>query len=341
MTRVAVIGAGWYAAQSHIPALQRIEGVQLDGVCRLGEAELERVSRHFGFAFASEDYRAVLARRPDAVIVASPHHLHHEHAAAALEAGAHVLCEKPMTLDPGQAWDLVARAQTAGRQLLVANGYHYLAGMDELRRMLAEGAVGRIEHVACSFVSATRAVFEGETGLARWADTFFRPDRLTWQDAARGGGFAWGQASHSIALLLWLTGLRPVQTSGMLTGEAVDLCHAASIRCENGAVVSLSGAAAMPERRPALLRLVVTGDEGVFDIAVDTERAALYRHDREDLEIPVAQGQWRYHCEGPVQALIAVARGERAAERVKSPGEIGAMTVGVLHDLTRVRRGGS
>ena len=90
----------------------------------------------------------------------------------------------------------------------------------------------------------------------------------------------------------------------------------------------------MPERRAALLRLVVTGDAGVLDIAVDTERAALYRHDGKDIELPVAPGQWRYHCEGPVRALVAVARGAPAAEWIRSPGAIGAMVVSVLHALT-------
>lgn len=336
MTRVSVIGAGWYAAQSHIPALAAIPGVVLDGVCRLGAAELERVRSHFGFAFASEDVRDVLARRPDAVIVASPHHLHHAHATAALEAGAHVLCEKPMTLDPAEAQDLVARARSAGRHLIVANGYHYLPGITELRHMIQDGAVGRIEHVACSFVSATRAVFAGETGLARWSQAFFRPDRMTWQNPERGGGFAWGQASHSVALLLWLTGLRSVQVSGRLypTG-AVDLCHAGTMLCEGGAVVALSGAAAMPEGLPALLRLIVTGDEGVLDIAIDMDRAALHRHDSRHRVLPVAPGQWRYDCDGPVRALVALARGGRAEDHDLSPGEIGAATVAVLDALTR------
>ena len=334
MTRVSVIGAGWYAAQSHIPTLAAIPGVTLDGVCRLGAADLERVRRHFGFAFASENYRDVLARRPEAVIVASPHHLHHEHAAAALDAGAHVLCEKPMTLDPAQAWDLVSRARRAGRHLILANGYHYLPGMADLRRMILGGAVGRIEHVACSFVSATRAVFEGETGLARWGQTFFRPDRMTWQDPQAGGGFAWGQASHSVALLLWLTGLRPIEAIGRGFPEAaVDLCHAGTLVCEGGAVVALSGAAAMPEPMPALLRLLITGDAGVLDIAVDQDRAALFRHDGAHQALPVAPGQWRYDCEGPVRALVALARGGPEAEHDLSPGVVGAATVAVLHAL--------
>jgi len=330
-----VIGAGWYAAQSHIPALSAIQGVVLDGVCRLGAAELARVRDHFGFAFASEDYREVLARRPDAVVVASPHHLHHGHVAAALEAGAHVLCEKPMTLDPAEARDLVERAACADRHLILANGYHYLPGMADLRRMILAGAVGPIEHVTCSFVSATRAVFSGETGLARWGQTFFRPDRMTWQDPERGGGFAWGQASHSVALLLWLTGLRPAQVSGRLyPAEGVDLCHAATIVFEGGAVASLSGAAAMPEGKPALLRLIVTGDEGVLDIAVDLDRAALSRHDGRDVIVPVSPEQWRYECVGPIRALVSLARGGLARDHVQSPAEIGALTVAVLAALT-------
>ncbi len=259
MTRVSVIGAGWYAAQSHIPALAAIPGVELDGVCRLGAAELERVRRHFGFAHASEDAREILARRPDAVVVASPHHLHHEHAAAALDAGAHVLVEKPMTLDPAAAWDLVARARRAGRHLLVANGHHFLPGIAELRDWIAAGAVGRGEHAACDFVSGTRAVFEGEVGLQRWSETFFRPARATWQDPDRGGGFVWGQMSHAAALLLWLTGLVPETVSGATFGGAVDLGCSATLRCAGGAVASLSGAAAMPETSRALMRVVVSG----------------------------------------------------------------------------------
>src|SRR5437870_5753438 len=155
--KAAVIGAGWYAAHSHIPVLAARSDVVLDGVCRLGAADLEKVRAHFGFRFASEDYREVLARKPEVVVVASPHAMHFEHSMAALDSGAHVLCEKPMTLDPAQAWTLEARAREAGLGLVVANGYHYLPGVAQVRQALLDGAVGRIEHVACSFVSATRA----------------------------------------------------------------------------------------------------------------------------------------------------------------------------------------
>ena len=106
--RVGIIGAGWFAAQSHIPTLAQHADVVLDSVCRMDLDELRRVWHEFGFAFGTEDYRELLARDLEAVVVSSPNHLHFEHAKAALERGLHVLCEKPMTVSPADAWELVA-----------------------------------------------------------------------------------------------------------------------------------------------------------------------------------------------------------------------------------------
>ncbi|MEO8857289.1 MAG: Gfo/Idh/MocA family oxidoreductase [Burkholderiaceae bacterium] len=329
--KAAVIGAGWYAAQSHIPTLAARPDVILDGVCRLGVDPLEKVRAHFGFAFASEDYRAVLARKPQVVVVASPHARHFEHCMAALAAGAHVLCEKPMTLDPAQAWMMESTARQAGLGLVMANGYHYLAGLTQVRQALLEGAVGRIEHVSSSFVSATRAVFEGDVGLARWNTHFFRPSRSTWQDPENGGGFAYGQLSHSVALTLWLTGLNASAVSAHnYCVEGNDLCNAASVLCQDGAVVSLSGAAAMPEGQRALLRLLVTGTGGVMEIELDRDRAVLHRHDGANRDFGITPGQWAYHCEGPVHALVDMALGNGVN---LTPGSVGAATVAVIAAL--------
>jgi predicted dehydrogenase len=326
MLRAAVIGAGWFAAQNHIPVLARRPDIVLDGVCRLGAEPLERVRSHFGFAFASEDFQDLLARRPDVVVVASPHDLHFPHARAALEAGAHVLVEKPMTLDPAQAWDLVRIAARAGRHLVVANGYHYLPGLDRVRAAVSR--VGHIEHVSCQFASATRPVFSGNVGFERWRTTFFRPDISTWQDPGRGGGFAYGQLSHSVALMLWLTGLRAQQVGGCTwTENGIDLHDAAAIRFDGGAIGSLAGAAAVPENRRARLRLCISGAEGILDLDVDLDRCILERHDGAVETIPAPQGGWHYDCEGPVNRLVDLAQGR--GENL-SPPEIGARTVELI-----------
>ncbi len=336
--KAAIIGAGWYAAQSHIPTLAARPDVLLDGVCRLGANELEKVRAHFGFAFASQNYRDVLARKPQVVVVASPHAMHFEHCMAALAAGAHVLCEKPMTLDPAQAWMLESTARKAGLGLVLANGYHYLPGLTQVRQALLDGAVGRIEHVSSSFVSATRAVFEGDVGLARWNTHFFRPARSTWQDPENGGGFAYGQLSHSVALTLWLTGLTATTVSAHnYCIEGNDLCNAASVLCQDGAVVSLSGAAALPEGQRALLRLLVTGTGGVMEIELDRDRAVLHRHDGANRDFGIAPGQWSYHCEGPVHAVVDMALGRGTN---LTPGSIGAATVAVIAALQASSKNG-
>jgi predicted dehydrogenase len=338
MIKVAVIGAGWFAAENHIPTLAARKDVILDGVCRLGAEALEHVRSAFGFAFAAEDHREMLARRPDVVIVASPHALHYRHALDALEAGAHVLCEKPMTLDPADAWALVSRARELKRHLVIANGYHWLPHLKEIGDMLKGGAVGRIEHVACTFVSATRPVFEGEVGFKRWQTSFFRPAIDTWQDPAGGGGFAYGQMSHSIALALWLTGLAPAEVAAHAFGTgAIDLADAAVVRFAGGAVGSFSGAAAMPEGQRALLRLVISGAGGVASLELDRDFAELRLVGGEVRRIPVAAGDWVYNCRGPVNAIVDLAGG--VGENL-APGEIGAATVSVMEGMLRSSRNG-
>ncbi len=331
--RASIIGAGWYGAQNHIPTLKARPEVILDGVSRLGAEELARVRDHFGFAFASEDYREVLARKPDIVVISSPHHLHYEHACAAIEMGAHVLCEKPMTLDPAQAWDLVDRARKRGVQLLIVNGYQYLPHLPELRKMIADGAIGPIEHAMVSFISATRDVFHGDRGLNSWQTTFFRPERATWQDPAKGGGFAWGQMSHAIPLLLWLTGLVPEEVSAHAFGrEIVDLAVSGSMTFKGGAVASLSGAAAMPQGNRGLMRIFLAGREGMLTAEFDRDWCEIRRDDGTVRKLSIADGEWIYHGRGPVEALVDLALGGDASLN-RSPGETGATATGVIAAL--------
>jgi predicted dehydrogenase len=337
--RAAVLGAGWYAAQNHIPVLQSRPEVVLDGVSRLGAEELERVRAHFGFAFASEDPQEVLARQPDVVVVATPHHLHYRLAKAALEGGAHVLCEKPLTLDPAEAWDLVQTAERVGKELVVANGYQYLPQVDDLRHKIADGAIGSIEHVMASFISVTRDVFHGDAGLNSWKTSFFRPARSTWQDLAQGGGFAYGQMSHCLALMFFLTGLAPDTVSAHTFAlNAVDLADAGALRLSNGAVASISGAAAMPQGNRGLMRLFMAGSGGMLTAEFDRDWCEIRHNDGGVERLDLPNGAWVYKCDGPVNALVDLALGRG---RNLSTGKIGAQTTATIAALlASARRGG-
>ena len=101
--RVGIIGAGSWAASNHIPVLKDRDDVELVVACRQGEEELALLKDQFGFEHVTENYEDALGHELDAAIVASPSGFHFEHAKAALESGANVLCEKPFTIEPAHA----------------------------------------------------------------------------------------------------------------------------------------------------------------------------------------------------------------------------------------------
>jgi predicted dehydrogenase len=336
--KAAVIGAGWFAAHSHIPTLAKRPEVALDGVCRLGAAELERVKSHFGFEFASEDWREVLARQPDLVLICSPHKFHYEQAKAALLGGAHVMCEKPMTLDPGQAWELAALAEARGLHLLVPNSHNYLPHVHHLRERILGGEIGALEHVVCSMISVTRDVFVGAAGLKRWDTTFFRPERSTWQDPAAGGGFAWGQMSHSFALSYYLTGLVPQRVAALTKDdEGVDIADAAIVGFEGGANGSYSGSVAMPQSSSALMRVFVAGSNGLITADFDLGRCDIRLNEGQSKTLPIAPGEWSVDPAAPVNALVDLALGRG---RNQSDGRIGAMTTATIHAMLQSAKSG-
>ena len=141
--RIGVIGAGWWAAANHLPVLKAMPDADVVAVSRLGQAELERVRAAFDVERAFEDYSTMLGEvAMDGVVVASPHVLHHQHGVAALAKGCHVLVEKPLATSAADARDLLARAQAAGREIVVPYGWNFKPWTEEARRLVAAGAIG-------------------------------------------------------------------------------------------------------------------------------------------------------------------------------------------------------
>ena len=161
---------------------------------------------------------------------------------------------------------------------------------------------------------------------------FFRPDRSTWQDPAQGGGFAYGQLSHSLALMFWLTGLEAASVGARLAPGGVDLYCAATVEFRGGAIGAFAGAASVPEGGRQQLRLYLGGTEGVFALDVDLDRAEIRRHDGCNDLVTVPAGTWVYHCRGPVDRLVDLTLGQ--GENL-SPGPIGAKTVELIAAMHR------
>jgi predicted dehydrogenase len=144
--RVAVAGAG-FIGEVHARSA-RLAGAEVVGVAASTPASGRAAAARIGAARAFDDGEA-LATAPDVDVVhiCTPNHLHAPLAEAALAAGKHVVCEKPLATDPGTAARLVAAAATAGRVATVPFAYRFYPMVREARARVASGGIGSIRLV--------------------------------------------------------------------------------------------------------------------------------------------------------------------------------------------------
>ncbi len=355
--RLGVIGAGAWSVASHLPrlALHR-DAVEFIAVNRRDAAMAESVRSRFGFASAHTDYRGVLDTEPDIVVVASPVRWHHEQAKAALEAGAHVLVEKPFTLHPDEARDLVATAAAVDRHLLIALGWHYKDIAVRAKELMdSGGGIGEIEHVSIVMSSTTREALVGRqpsfaadqtsgeiVSAEQVPELTPRPETLT-DPAISGGGYAQAQLSHALGLGLWLTGLRGAEVFAMMSvpqQTAVEFHDSLSVRFTSGAIGSVSGASAHLAVNAGKHYLVVQiiGSDGQLTVDLGRELLTRYRVDEGDVTVPLASDAGAYDCAGPIDALVALAGGETVLNN--SPGELGVRTTEIVEAAYRSARSG-
>jgi UDP-N-acetylglucosamine 3-dehydrogenase len=128
--RGAVIGAGGVARLRHIPAFQeatRSGLAELVAICDPVPTALDDAGDHFGIAARYHDYREVLARDDvDVITIATPNSLHEPIAVAALQAGKHVMCEKPLALSLDGARSMAEAARVACRVTAVNHRYRWI-----------------------------------------------------------------------------------------------------------------------------------------------------------------------------------------------------------------------
>ena len=344
--RLGVIGAGSWALASHLPNFAaRADDVEFVGVARKGADALARIKDEYGFRVASEDYRDVLDAGVDICLVSSPTGLHHEHAKAAMEAGAHVLVEKPFTIDPTDAWDLVATAERLGRHLVVAFGWNYRPMVREMKRLMDEHGIGEVEQCTVQMASVTRELL-ANTGAYPESDPDTVPEQATWTDPAlSGGGYGQAQLSHALGLSLWLTGLRASDAFALMSarlGAPVEFHDAIAVRYAGGAIGTVAGGSAHlgAGGNKHQLEVRAIGSEGQLLIDVEREAAWLWRDGGAvDLRLELEEDAGAYDCDGPPNALIDLALGKAVVN--ESPGELAARTVELLGAAYRSARSGA
>lgn len=331
--RLGVIGAGSWATAAHLPTLAARNEVEMIAVNRLGEEPLERVKNRFGFQIASENFRDVLDAGVDIVVVSSPSSFHREHAGAALEAGAHVLCEKPMTLAPDDAWELVEIARRVDRQLLLSFGWNYMPVVRQAKALMDTQGIGSIEQMSVTMGSSTRELLTN-TGSYPESSPDSIPNQDTWTNPAQsGGGYGQAQLTHALGLALHLSGMRATDAFAYMSAPfnaPVELHDAIVLRFDGGAIGTLSGASthvgAGKDKHQLDIRIV--GSEGQLFVDLFRELVWLYRSDGRDFDLKIAPGEGLYDASGPANALVDIALGEQLNDC--APGELGARTVEAL-----------
>ncbi len=258
MTGVGLIGCGWVACEKHLPALARVEGMDVVALHDTDPAAIAHAALQAPEARGHDRLDALLADPGvEVVAVLTPPTEHAEHAVAAFAAGKRVLCEKPLALTTEDARAIC----DAGSGLLGATGLmsRALRVVQRARRAIADGAIGEV--VALRSVYADSVVDEG------------LGDRAWRRRSATGGGALQEKLVHHVDLWRYLTGLEVEGASSERVDSEREQDEAVMVtaRMTGGVLASAVGL----DRSAEMNELQVFGSHG--HIALDLYRVDGYR----------------------------------------------------------------
>lgn len=284
---VAVVGYS-FMGKAHSNAWRNVRAfypdvppVRLQVLVGRDRSAVQGAADRYGWAEAATDWRDVVGRDDvDVVDVCTPGHLHAEVALAALEAGKHVLVEKPLANTVAECERLVAAEAAAPGRGMVGFNYRRVPALALARRLVAEGRIGRVRHVRASY-------------LQDWLADAAAP--MTWRlrKETAGSGVLGDLGSHVVDQVHFLLGERVVSARGHLRTfvperqgpdgpepVTVDDAAWAMLRTASGVPVSVETSRVATGRKNAL-QIEVYGEQG--SIAFDLERLNELRvHTRSD-----------------------------------------------------------
>lgn len=193
---LSLVGCGGIA-DAHLRAVSLLESqVRLVSTVDVDEARAQAAAKKYGAAYWSTDYQKAFSDEAvDAAILCLPHDLHAPVATAAAEAGLHVLCEKPLSLDAVEGWQMVRSFEQADRVLMVGHSRRFSPGAAQAREIVQSGQLGTILHVHSSLLS-----------YIQQASTEWRR-----RNECSGGYMVPIFGTHLVDLLLWVTDLVPLR----------------------------------------------------------------------------------------------------------------------------------
>ena len=189
--RVGVIGASWYSDLRHLPAIKSHPRAHTVAVCDIDRDRAEEMARKYDIRLVSSDYREVIDKgNLDALLVVTPDDTHHAITMDALDAGLHVLCEKPLAYSAQQAREMYVKAETAGVKHMTFFTFRWPPHYRYLKELIGDGYIGRcFDCHICLFTGGGRS------------------GRYSWRyDRRHGNGMLSEFGAHMIDLARWLVG---------------------------------------------------------------------------------------------------------------------------------------
>jgi len=238
--RIGVVGVGLLGTR-HARLWAQQPDVELVGVADARRERADDVAAAWGAPVAAASVDELLSRaRPDAISVATPDFLHREPVVAALRAGVHVLCEKPLAMTTEDAAAMVEAARRAGRHLMVNHSMRWIPHYAALKRQAASGDLGEIV-AAHSFKSDA---------------LYVATDMLAW--AARTTP-AYFLTAHDLDLVRWFVDdeveeVYAQSASVVLRARGIDTPDVvqASVRFRRGCIAQFEASWILPNTFPAL-----------------------------------------------------------------------------------------
>ena len=220
--RIGFIGSG-FARRVQLPGLALVPGARATSIASGRRSNAEAVAREFGLPHVFDD-GVELARSPevDLVIVSSTPDSHARYAIAALEAGKHVLCEKPMAVDAYEASQMLAASgRRPDRFAWVDHELRYEPNRRRARELISSGAIGAVRHIELSLKPYLRGDGRPQAADAPWT---------WWFDGARGGGILGAVGSHLIDLCRFWTGSEVAYVAGLVETFVTERTDASGVK---------------------------------------------------------------------------------------------------------------
>lgn len=293
--RVGIIGAGWWAANTHAPALRCLENVEIVAACRREPARLAEFAGKVGVPNTYTDHEEMLDRAAlDAVIVCSPHALHFAHVKAALERGLPVLTDKPLAIRSSDGEELIRLADAQGVKLAVFFGHAYDASYRFVAHEIKTGSLGRLAHIGCTgFANPDALGFFGNNEFVENHDEFpIIPTQFRADPALGGGGYLQDVGNHCFSALLIGTGLEVTEVTALMDDSNLDLRANVALRFSNGA---MGNVLVVGDLRPPMHRYF-----GVGHFSATGDRAGMWKS-------PGDGNLWRQTWGEPAQAVPGAA----------------------------------